>query len=366
MITKTAIYYYSCELKQHKHPLYISIYMNTQQNNIVVGLQYGDEGKGKVVKHLLQEHAYTFSVKANGGPNAGHTIYKNNKKIVLHQLPIGAVDNNIKCLIGPNCVIDMLKLEEEIKMVEELVPFTEEERIKNRLYLSYNAHIIKQEHIYEDVKTDTIGSTKCGIRPTYRDKYDRKGTRVEDLDLKDWNVVDSYKILNPQQDTPQESILFEISQGFNLDIDFGNYPYVTSSQCHVGTVVSCGFPITKINKVCGVAKIYTTYVGNMRFQPPDEQLKRLQVLGNEYGATTSRMRQCNWMNLDELNKAIYVNGVTDLVINKCDVIINLNYYKLYHNGKDIVFNHWVDMKTYIINNIPKSIYIIFSYNKDVI
>jgi len=141
-----------------------------EQNNIVVGLQYGDEGKGKVVKHILQEHKYTFSVKANGGPNAGHTIYKNNKKIVLHQLPIGAVDNKMKCLIGPNCVIDMLKLEEEIKMVEQIITFPEEDRIKNRLYLSYNAHIIKQEHIDEDIKTDTIGSTKCGIRPAYRDK----------------------------------------------------------------------------------------------------------------------------------------------------------------------------------------------------
>ena len=336
--------------------------MSEKQNNIVVGLQYGDEGKGKVVKHLLQKHNYTYSVKANGGPNAGHTIYKNNKKIVLHQLPIGAVDNKMKCLIGPNCVVDMLKLEEEIKMVEQLITFSDEDCIKNRLYLSHNAHIIKQEHIDEDIKTDTIGSTKCGIRPAYRDKYDRKGTRVEDLDLKDWNVVDSYSILNPSHQS--ESILFEISQGFKLDIDFGNYPYVTSSQCHIGTIVSCGFPITKINKVYGVAKIYTTYVGNMKFQPPDQLLTQLQVLGNEYGATTSRRRQCDWLNLDELNKAIYINGVTDLIINKCDVIINLNYYKLYHNGDDMIFKSWEDMRKYITNNISRGVSIVFSYNKD--
>lgn len=332
-------------------------------NNIVVGLQYGDEGKGKVVKHLLEEHKYTFSVKTNGGPNAGHTIYKNNKKIVLHQLPIGAVDSKMKCLIGPNCVIDMLKLEEEIKMVENLVDFKEGKSIKNRLYLSYNAHIIKQHHIDDDIATDTVGSTRYGIRPAYRDKYDRKGTRVEDLQLPDWNVVDSYKILTPG--FPQEeSILFEISQGFNLDIDFGNYPYVTSSQCHVGTIVSCGFPITKINKVYGVAKIYTTYVGNMKFQPPDPQLHQLQVLGNEYGATTARMRQCDWLNLDELIKAIYVNGVTDLIINKCDIIINLNYYKLYHNGKDMEFRKWEHMRTYITQNLPRDIRVVFSYNKN--
>lgn len=342
--------------------------MNTNHpNNIVVGLQYGDEGKGKVVKHLLKDHLYTFSVKTNGGPNAGHTIYKNNKKIVLHQLPIGAIDSKMKCLIGPNCVIDMTKLEEEIEMVESIIYFDENDRIKNRLYLSYNAHIIKQEHIDEDIETDTIGSTKCGIRPAYRDKYDRKGTRVEDLDLKGWNVVDSYKILNPQQYYPynkRESILFEVSQGFNLDIDFGNYPYVTSSQCHVGTIVSCGVPITKINKVYGVAKIYTTYVGNMKFQPSDAQLIQLQELGNEYGATTSRKRQCDWLNLDELNKAIYVNGVTDLIINKCDIMINLNYYKLYHRGNDMIFETWNSMKTFITSNISRDVIVTFSYNKD--
>ena len=197
----------------------------------------------------------------------------------------------------------------------------------------------------------------------YRDKYDRKGTRVEDLKLQDWNVVDSYKILTPGFPL-EEFILFEISQGFNLDIDFGKYPYVTSSQCHVGTVVSCGFPITKINKVYGVAKIYTTYVGNMKFQPPDPQLHKLQVLGNEYGATTARIRQCNWLNLDELIKAIYVNGVTDLIINKCDIIINLNYYKLYHNGKDMEFRKWEHMRTYITQNLPRDIHVVFSYNKD--
>tara|TARA_Y100000389_G_C17467788_1_gene527295 strand:- start:2499 stop:3530 length:1032 start_codon:yes stop_codon:yes gene_type:complete len=339
-------------------------------NDIVIGLQYGDEGKGKIVNHLLKNNNYTFCVKTNGGPNAGHTIYKDKQKIVLHQLPIGAADKDTKCLIGPNCVIDMTKLENEIKMVEEFISFDNDNHIKKRLYLSQNAHVIKPEHIEEDCNTDKIGSTKCGIRPAYRAKYNRSGTRIKDLQLnQEWNVVDSYKVLNPTSN--DESILFEISQGFYLDIDFGKYPFVTSSQCHVGSVVSCGFPTNKINKIYGVAKIYTTYVGNMIFQPADPLLEKLQILGNEFGATTSRKRQCNWLNLDELKKAIYICSVTDLIINKCDIINSLNYYKLYHNNddeselpKEHVFSSWDDMKNYIIENLPKSINITFSYDKD--
>ncbi len=339
-------------------------------NHIVVGLQYGDEGKGKVVNHLLKNNNYTFSVKANGGPNAGHTIYIDEKKLVLHQLPIGAVNKDMKCLIGPNCVIDMLKLENEIKMVEDAISFEPEKKVSKRLYLSYNAHIIKQCHIEEDCNTDTIGSTKCGIRPAYRDKYDRRGTRVEDLKLnEEWNMVDSYEILNPSMGRPgaaDESILFEISQGFNLDIDFGKYPYVTSSSCHVGTIVSCGFPISNIDKVYGVAKIYTTYVGNMEFQSDDPLLEKLQILGNEFGATTSRKRQCNWLNLNELNKAIYVCGVTDLIVNKCDIIIALDYYKLYHNNEDCIFKTWEEMATYIVKHLPGTLNVTFSYDKNAI
>ena len=332
-------------------------------SEIVVGLQYGDEGKGKIVNHLLKNKKYDFCIKANGGPNAGHTIYKDGVKIVLHQLPIGVVDKQTKCLIGPNCVVDMLKLENEIKMVEEIISFDESNKIKKRLYLSHNAHVITPEHIEEDCKTDKIGSTKCGIRPAYREKYNRKGIRIEDLNLdKDWNVVDSYQTLNAFSDS--QTNLFEISQGFNLDIDFGKYPFVTSSQCHAGSIISCGYPISKIKKVYGIAKIYTTYVGNMEFQSDDPLLSKLQELGNEYGATTSRKRQCNWLNLNELYKAIFICDVTDLFINKCDIILKLNYYKLYHWDKEIVFKSFDAMKKYIIKNLPSSINIHFSYDKD--
>ena len=336
-------------------------------NDIVIGLQYGDEGKGKIVNHLINNKSYNLCVKTNGGPNAGHTIYINENKLVLHQLPVGIVNKDIKCLIGPNCVVDMNKLEEEIKMVEEVIDFDIESKIKKRLFIAYNAHVIKIEHIEEDCRTDKIGSTKCGIRPAYRDKYNRCGTRIIDLKLgSEWNIVDSYTLFN---NSVNNSVLFEISQGFNLDIDFGKYPFVTSSQCHIGNIVSCGFPIKKINKIYGIAKIYSTYVGNMGFQSDDPKLVELQILGNEFGSTTGRKRQCNWLDLDELKKAININGVTELIINKCDIIEKLNYFKLYHNNEyssnlnEHIFESWDKMKEYIINNLP-NINIIFSYNKD--
>ena len=330
-------------------------------SSLITGLQYGDEGKGKVCNALLKSNRFNMNIKLTGGPNAGHTVYINNNKIVLHQLPIGAVYEYMSIMIGPNCVVDIKKLEEEIKMVEEILNFSEDQKIKNRLYLCYNSHVIKKEHIEEDCRIDKVGSTKCGIRPVNRDKYDRVGTRICDLQLDNtWNVVDAYELLRNRY-----TILFEISQGFNLDIDYGNYPYITSSQCHIGTVSTCGFPIKNINNVYGIAKIYSTYVGNMEYQPKDDKyLEQLQILGEEYGATTSRQRQCNWLDLDELNKAIYINCVTDLIINKCDIIQKLNYYKLYHNNSDITFKSWNEMKEYIKRSIYGNINIIFSYRKD--
>jgi adenylosuccinate synthase len=134
----------------------------------------------------------------------------------------------------------------------------------------------------------------------------------------------------------------------------------------VGNIVTCGFPISNIDKIYGVAKIYTTYVGNMNFQSDDPLLEKLQILGNEFGATTSRKRQCNWLNLNELQKAIYICGVTDLIINKCDIIIALDYYHLYHNYKDCIFKTWDEMKNYIIKNLPDKLNIVFSYDKNII
>jgi len=334
-------------------------------SDIIVGLQYGDEGKGKITNCLIknnQIHNYTHCVRYNGGPNAGHTIYINDKKLVTHQIPTGII-YGLTCLIGPGCVVDINKLEEEIKMLIK----NGIKDVRKNLKISFNSHVITEKHIEEDQHTDTIGSTGCGIRPVYRDKYNRSGVRIKDM-AKPFNsicgcdIVDSYELLNE----PFVKVLFEGAQGFLLDINWGTYPYVTSSQCDTGMIVSCGYPYNKISKVYGIAKIYTTYVGAMKFQPNDPLLEKLQELGNEYGSTTNRKRQCNWLDLNLLITSIQINGVTNLIINKCDVMEKLHYYKLYHNDKGYVFENLDEMKKYIRRHIPDTIHIIYSYSKDFI
>jgi adenylosuccinate synthase len=327
-------------------------------SDIIVGLQYGDEGKGKVTNCLIKESKYTHCVRYNGGPNAGHTIYIDDLKLVTHQVPTGII-YGITCLIGPGCVVDINKLQNEIDMLKNAGI----ENIEQNLKISYNAHVITDKHIQEDIRTDKIGSTKCGIRPVYRDKYNRQGTRIKDINTSiicGCEVVDSYILLNK----PNIKVLFEGAQGFLLDINWGKYPYVTSSQCDTGMVVSCGYPLNKISRVYGISKLYTTYVGAMKFQPEDPLLDNVQQLGKEYGSTTERKRQCDWLDLDLLIKAININGVTDLIINKCDIINMLGHYKLYHSDKEVVFSNFNKMKTYIVTHIPNNISVTFSCSKD--
>ncbi len=332
-------------------------------SSIIIGLQYGDEGKGKVTNCMIRNnkiHSFTHCVRYNGGPNAGHTIYHNNKKLVTHQVPTGII-YGLKCVIGPNCALDIKKLQDEIDMLKNHGIQNIEENLK----ISFNTHIIQPKHINEDVSTDKIGSTGCGMRPVYRDKYNRSGLRVD----KDYNigtkicgceVIDPYVFLNKDG----TKILFEGAQGFELDINWGKYPFVTSSQCDTGMIVSCGYSFRKIKNVYGIAKIYNTYVGAMDYQPNDEKLIKLQKLGEEFGSTTNRKRQCNWLNLDELLRSININSVTDLIINKCDIFQQLEFYKLYHNGDGVEFKTFDEMKTYIRAAVPNHIHLIFSSNKD--
>ncbi len=149
-----------------------------QQADICVGLQHGDEGKGKVSYNLSQKNNYDLCVRFNGGPNAGHSIYYNGIKIVLHQIPCGIL-HNIPCVIGPGCVIDLSKLRDEVYTLKDL-----DINVEKLLFISNNTHIIFKEHISEDIRTDTIGSTGSGIRPAYRDKYDRNGVRYDMLTKK--------------------------------------------------------------------------------------------------------------------------------------------------------------------------------------
>lgn len=332
-------------------------------HDIILGLQYGDEGKGKVVYNLCQ-NSYTHCVRFNGGPNAGHTIYHNNNKIVTHQVPTG-IFFDLTCIIGPGCVLDISKLKNEIEEIEKALG----KNIRNNIKIAKNCHIITEELIQEDILNDKIGSTKSGIGPTYRNKYNRNGILAYSVGEKihDCEIIDTYEELNKAN----IKILFEGAQGFMLDIDYGHYPYVTSSQCHIGMVVSSGISFKKINNVYGIAKIYNTYVGKMKFEPIESSkdyntIQQLANIGSEYGSTTGRKRQCNWLNLDELKKAIIVNGVNILIFNKCDIIKQLNLYKCFYNNKLTSFNSFTDMKDFIRKHIDDDIEIKYSENKHTI
>lgn len=327
---------------------------------VIVGLQYGDEGKGKVVNHLIGETTamnnedpnvvqakFDYCVRFNGGPNAGHTIYHNNKKLITHQIPSGII-HGITSVIGSGCVVDVTKLEQEIKMLEEN-GFT----VRDLLKIAYNAHIIQPKHVEEDKNTDKIGSTKSGIRPVYRDKYNRSGVRANTLDnVCSCEIVDPYLLFNKGSAV---RVMFEGAQGFMLDVDWGNYPYVTSSSCLASGIATTGFNFRNIDRVIGVAKIYNTYVGKMEFQPDDPLLDKLCELGQEFGSTTGRKRQCNWLNLNELEKAAHINGVDSLIINKCDILEQLGVFKLYHDDELKEFDCLTDLQVYICDHLKLNI-----------
>jgi len=307
--------------------------------HVIVDLQAGDTGKGKVAHSLAKSGEYTHVVRYNGGGNAGHTVYHNDQKIVTHFIPVGVL-YGIKSIIGPGCVVDTSKLKTEIEYLESF-GFD----IKKHLFVDKRAHIIQSKHFFEDLQDTIIGTTKTGNGPAYRDKYGRKGIRVETRS--GINKIDIYEELYGDQEC---KILFEGAQGFELDIDWGDYPYVTSSHCTVGSAILNGVPPQKITKIYGIAKAYRTYVGNKAFEVPSDIFDDIRKLGNEYGATTGRKRQINWLNINDLIKAANVNGVTDLIINKLD-ILEQTKMRLYYNDKLLSFNNIEDFKSYVIDNI---------------
>lgn len=329
-----------------------------QQVTVLVGLQHGDEGKGKISYCLSEDNNYDCFVRFNGGPNAGHTIYVNNKKIILHQVPCGIM-RNVPCLISSGCVVDLNKLDEEITILKN-----NGIDVRNNLHIAYNCHVITKTSIEEDSRTNIIGTTNSGIGPTYSKKALRIGTRMYDLENKNnYNLVDPYEFLNKYS-----NIFMEGAQGYELDIDYGDYPYVTSSSCLSGAIFINGIRPSITPRVIGVCKLYDTYVGTKQFQPNHPIFNKLQVVGNEYGATTGRSRQCNWLNLSNLIEAIKTNDVNKIYINKCDIIEELNVYCLYY--RNIVYNFKTiqEMKAYIKDIIVENTKlkrenIFFSHNK---
>jgi len=337
-----------------------------QNIDIVLGCSFGDEGNGKVVYDLLKSNSYNLCIRFNGSGNAGHTIYLNNDtKVVVHQLPVGILKPNVYNLISSDCLINIEKLKEELEYIKSL-----NIDITGILLISKACHIITDECIEYDKQNNKIGTTGSGIGPTYSQKMLRNGKRVEDyVDLfteLGVKIVDMRNFW--QSDFVKEninSILLEGAQGFELDINWTNhYPYCTSSTCTIAGAINTGIPIKNIRHIYGISKIYDTYVGNMEFQPKDnEELECIGKLGHEFGATTGRKRQCNYLNLDTLKEALLINQCNRCIINKIDILEELGIFKLYHNSELKSFDSFNEMSDYIFKILDFVGTIIFSNNK---
>jgi len=311
--------------------------------DVIVDLQAGDTGKGKVCHALAKEpNRYTHVVRYNGGGNAGHTVYHHGKKFVTHLVPVG-VFYGIKSIIGLGCVINIDKLVKEIIELQN-----NGVNVKDFLFIDKRAHIITDAHVEEDSKDTEIGTTKTGNGPCYRDKYYRKGLRAGDVEILRPLIIDIYEEFHGQEKC---SILFEGAQGFELDIDWGDYPYVTSSHCTVGSAVLNGCPPQQIREVYGIAKVYRTYVGAKEFEGEDPVFEKIREAGEEFGATTGRKRQVDWLNVDDLVQAINVNGVTRLIFNKADILKTVGKYNLYFEGELIDFKEYRDFEDFIENKL---------------
>lgn len=291
-----------------------------QHVDICCGLSWGDEGKGKIVSQLSKSGNYDFVCRWSGGNNAGHTVYVNNKQYSTHLIPSG-IFYGVKSIIGPGCVVNLNSFMQEIRYLQE-------NGFDTRLVkISPRAHVVLEQHIQEDTQkyAKTLGTTGNGIGPCYRDKHLRVGKRVIDCmdDFKDY-IWD---------ETLYGTILCEGAQGFWLDIDYGNYPYVTSSSTLPYGACSLGFSPKKIRYIYGATKIYDTRVGYDPDFPDnlldDPILTKLGEVGKEFGTTTGRRRTVNYLNLDKLIQAINMSGTTHLIISKVDIVVEVGVFKYY-------------------------------------
>jgi adenylosuccinate synthase len=334
-------------------------------NRVIIGAQWGDEGKGKIVDAMSSD--VDWVIRYQGGANAGHTIQVGNREHVLHLVPSGIFHEGTRCFLGNGMVIDPWSLQDEIRALEE-----QNVKVRGRLFVSAAAHVLMPYHKRLDELQETrrkrksIGTTGRGIGPAYLDKIQRTGLRMGDLLLPRENlerkaielvlsaneslsdrfdaeplpakvvaeelvvlarglgpmIVEGYRALRAIRERT-ESALFEGAQGTLLDIDHGTFPYVTSSNCTVGgALTGTGLPPQVIDEVIGVFKAYCTRVGNGPF--PTELLadegESLRTVGNEYGATTGRPRRCGWFDLVAARYAQALNGLSGAIITKLDVL----------------------------------------------
>lgn len=351
--------------------------------DLLLGLQWGDEGKGKIVDVLTSK--YDIIARFQGGPNAGHTLEFDGIKHVLRTIPSGIFHNNSVNIIGNGVVIDPVVFQKEI---EGLAKFNI--NLRDRLLLSRKAHLILPTHRLLDAASETakgkakIGSTLKGIGPTYMDKTGRNGLRIGDIELSDFKeryraLADKHEAMikfydvNIQYNLAElekeffesidhlrtlqfidseeylfnarkegKSILCEGAQGSLLDVDFGTYPFVTSSNTTAaGACTGLGIAPNQINDVFGIFKAYTTRVGSGPFPTElfDEVGSTMARVGNEFGSVTGRQRRCGWLDLVALKYAIRINGVTQLMMMKGDVLSGFKTLKVCtaykYNGKEI-------------------------------
>ena len=324
--------------------------------DVIVDLQYGDCGKGKVAHALAKNGGYAYVMRYNGGSNAGHTVYHNGKKYVTHIIPVG-VFHGIPSIVGNGCVVNPESFLQELESLKDV--WLPSGRIKDLVKIAKNAHVVQNKHVEEEKEENKLGTTRTGNGPAYRDKHARTGIRAEDVvELLPFliNVYDELH-LNPKQlHLRGDRILLEGAQGFGLDIDWGDYPFVSSSNCTVAAAVNAGIPAQNIKKVIGVAKPYVTYVGNKDFGNHlrnDPKLQELQKAGKEFGATTGRVRKCDWLVLGDLTKAININGVTEVIFNKTDIFKEVGKYTLYpdNSGRDYTYKTFAEFANAVENTI---------------
>jgi adenylosuccinate synthase len=301
--------------------------------DICVGLAWGDEAKGKIVAHLAKSGNYDYVCRWAGGSNAGHTIYVNDVKYITHLIPSG-IFFGVKSIIGPDCVINVAKFTEEIEYLRSHGFDT------TLIKVSPKCHVVTDAHIAEDQATQNkLGTTAQGIGMCYRDKAARTGIRAESVAFLHEYLWDGK--LNG-------NIICEGAQGFWLDTNHGNYPFVTSSTTLPYGACSLGFPPKAIRNIYGAIKIYDTRSGLDPDFPEslldDPDLLAIAKLGEEYGNTTGRPRKVNWLNVDKLIEAISVSGTDILVISKVDILKKINKFKLIYGGKLISFRSIDEMK----------------------
>lgn len=330
---------------------------------VVVGTQWGDEGKGKVVD-LLGKHV-DMVVRYQGGNNAGHTVVVNGKKTVLHLLPSGILNKDALCVIGPGVVLNPFVLFEEVEALEKEGLHCDHLRISDRTQLLMPYHVRLDELIEARGGKYKVGTTKNGIGPCYSDKYSRIGIRV--CDLQDWNVFeeklkstleiknaeiekvyggepfdydemvaqfkvlrekmlpmicDSVSLVNEALEN-DKVVLFEGAQANMLDINYGTYPFVTSSSpTSAGVLEGAGVPPQSLTRIIGIAKAYSTRVGEGPFVTEllGDEGEALRQKGFEFGATTGRPRRCGWLDLPVVKQAVRINGLTDIAMTKIDIL----------------------------------------------